>query len=238
MDISKLFEKENIKTVNTELMFRGTSGKLYKLKDTNLYRLFTLHADKGYVIVSACRSENDVQTNNRKTSKLKQSIIDSGYSYKMVQGGFIENAGKENETEVIETSFIVYNYKNDKTQDFDELYKLALKWCAEYNQDSVLVVEPNENPKYIKADGSVDFELSKDVSIEHNINSFFTRLGNKRFYFKEIKDSEPKTMNGLYIREMSGEIMVDKNGNRHYGNRRVSSDRYGRNFFSKADYNY
>lgn len=234
MDISKLFEKNVIKTVDTDLMFRGASGKLYKLRDTNLYRLFTLHADKGYVIVSACRSENDVETNNKNTNKLKQSIKESGFSYKMVQGGFVENAGTDNEKEVIETSFVVYNYKKDGTQDFDELYKLALKWCAEYNQDSVLVVAPNENPKYITANGSVDFELSKDVSIEHNINSFFTRLGNKRFYFKEIKDSEPKTMNGLYVREMSGEIMVDREGNRHYSNR----NRYSRIFSSKADYNY
>lgn len=219
MNLNKVFN--NSENDNNALMFRGKSGKLYKLTDTNLYRLFTLHADKGYIIVSACRKENDVETNNKNTQQLRRSITANGYSYKKVCGKFVEDAGTETEQEVIETSFVVYNYnyKTGTTPDFDVLYNLALKWCAEYNQDSVLVVAPNENPKCFKEDGIVDFELSKDANVEHNIDLYFTQLGNKRFKFKEIVDSEPSNLLDLHPRILSGEIMTDKDGRTHYGHR-------------------
>ena len=208
-----------IKKDNNTLMFRGKSGKLYKLTDTNLYRLFTLHADKGYIIISACREENDAKTDNDNTYQLRRSITANGYSYKKVCGKFVEDAGTETEQEVIETSFVVYNYnyKTGTTPDFDELYNLALKWCAEYNQDSVLVVAPNENPKCVKADGTVLTELSKDASIEHNINLYCTQLGNKRFVFKEIVDSTHSPLMYLHSCIRNGEILVDEYGHTHSG---------------------
>ncbi len=190
----------------------------HKIMDTSLYKLLTVHSNKGYVIVSACRGDKTMAENNANTKRLQEDISNSGWSYKIVRGGFVENKGTDEEREVTEDSFVVFNYKRgDKQSDIDALETFAIEMCGKYNQDSVLVVRPDANPMYVTSSGDIDFELSGNVSIEQNIGEYFTRLGNKRFSFNEIKDSEPKTINGMRVREMKGEIMIDANGHRHYG---------------------
>lgn len=198
--------------------YNGRVEDFTHIVDTSLYKLLTVHDDKGYIIISACRGDKSVAENNANTKQLQADINKEGWSYKLVRGGFIENKGTDEEREVTEDSFVVFNFKKaNKQSDMDALKDFALETCGKYNQDSVLIVEPGANPKYVTADGDVDFELSHSVSIEQNIGEYFTRLGNKRFAFNEIKDSEPKTMNGMRVREMKGEIMADSNGRRYYG---------------------
>ena len=139
------------------------------LEKSNAKRLIDKHTKDGYVILSACRGfedfnldssdDNDIckhnTINNKRTKELIADIQQRNFSYTPAYGGFIENNGDSNSEEVYEQSVIVYPYKKDNTYNFDELYEFALEMCKKYNQDSVLIKQPNDLPKYVKQDGIV-----------------------------------------------------------------------------------
>ena len=178
------------------------------VNETSLGRLFGKHTDSGYVIVSACRSDwsddelENRQINNTKTNDLKDDIQDKGWQYIPVKGGFIED-----NTEVVQDSFLVVNYKRKKNtpeQDFGKLKDFATEMCGKYNQDSVLVVAPNENPTYFTRTGDIDASFT-GLSVRDSVQKYFTRLGSGRS-FSFIESVQPGTINGLRSREMRGEI--------------------------------
>lgn len=195
-----------------------------KANETSLNRLFTIHTDNGYAMVSACRNDwvpykdeeddelkqklelRNRQMNNTKTEELKRDICDSGFQYIPVKGGFIEqNSGIPKE----EQSFIIVNYKRGNKipeENANELKTLAIDLCEKYNQDSVLVVEPGKKPTYYQKDGNVDFELGNGKTIRDYAQDFFTRIGgHKQFTFLESEE-QPHTLNGYRSRKMKGEI--------------------------------
>lgn len=142
-----------------------------KLQEGNpINRLMSKTMKDGFVAISACRhdwsddkEENEI-INDEKTNELLKKIRDAGYSYKRVDGGFIENQGTEQQTDVNEATFLIYAHKRGgEAADFSELKEFALELCNEYNQDSVLVCPPGENPVYLNKAGELDGEFSKDT---------------------------------------------------------------------------
>ena len=87
--------------------------ELILLEGNELIRFLGIHSKNGYAIVSACRNENSVEQNNAKTNELKEMLKKAKFSFKQVYGGFIENKGTNNEKEVYEKSFIIYNFKQN-----------------------------------------------------------------------------------------------------------------------------
>ena len=121
-----------------------------------------------------------------------EDIKQSNFSYTPIYGGFKENLGTDKETIVYERSFIVYNKdKRGNNRDFDELFNLGIEMCRKYNQDSFLVQEPNENPKYIKQDGSVDFEFSGGKVFNDISQEYFTDLHKNTHNSGDISNREP-----------------------------------------------
>ena len=99
------------------------------------------------------------------------------FSYTPVYGGFIENKGKENEENVYKRSFVVYNHHKDgSVGDFGELRQFALDMVRKYNQDSVLIQEPNGKPQYVKQKGEVDFGFDGDIAFNDLSQEYFTDL--------------------------------------------------------------
>jgi hypothetical protein len=148
-------------------------------------------------------------------------IKKSGFSYTPTYGGFIENLGSDNETTVYERSFIIYNKdKNGKNCNFNDLYKLGLELCKKYNQDSFLVQAPNENPKYIKKDGSLDFEFNGGKVFNDVSQEYFTDLHKNthkggditnrkptRFSFTEAYiNPKPQCYSERHVRWLNGEV--------------------------------
>lgn len=108
---------------------------------------------EGYVVVSACRGdwdEDDREQNNRlnneKTRELKRAAKEAGFGYVPVYGGFIENFGTDKAKDVFERSLMVFPYSNrGEKRDFSELKDWAKDMGIRFNQDAVLIKEPDED---------------------------------------------------------------------------------------------
>lgn len=205
------------------------------LSESNAKKLIDRHSNNGYIIISACRGESDFgldvskksdkeklsHINNERTKSLLRDIQSLGFSYTPCYGGFIENKGTEDETTVYEQGFIVYSNKRDGSVDFEELKDFGLAMCGKYNQDAVLIKEPNEQPAYYNRNGDVDYKFSGDVSINDITQTYFTDLhsntqgkikdGSKptRFSFTESFISpKPQCYSESHIRFSKGEIFL------------------------------
>ena len=195
-----------------------------KLNEVTIDRVLNKHGNNGMVIISANRSDLDGQTNNKNTKELIKDIRQSGFSYFPVYGGY-----HDKNSEVVdnyEPSFVVVNYdKNGNVGNIDDLKKFAIDMCGKYNQDSVLIKEPNKNHHYYDRNGKCLTNSSNKVWKNDINQEFFTSLiktndldknnpdRSKRFtydiQFKECYcNPNPCTINEKMRRKQSGEILL------------------------------
>lgn len=239
-EISQNKRKGTIKMSNNFLSeYRGrtnNNGKLVSINENNIKRIISTHSDNGYVVISPCRGGSDfginpdenqyeydklAQINAKRVKSLINDIKQSGFSYTPTYGGFIENLGTDQEKNVYERSFIVYNKdKRGNNRDFADLYDFAINMCRKYIQDSVLVQAPGETPKYVKQDGSIDFEFSggkvfNDISQEYftdlhkntHKNGDISKRKPTRFSFTEaFVNPKPQCYSERHIRWSNGEV--------------------------------
>lgn len=169
----------------------NNKGDLVSLNEVNARSLIDRHTADGYVIISPCRGGADfgldpndprqremlADINHKRVKEFVDILKQTDFSYTPVYGGFIENKGKENEENVYERSFVVYNHHKDgSVGDFGELRQFALDMARKYNQDSVLIQEPNGKPQYVKQNGEVDFGFDGDIAFNDLSQEYFTDL--------------------------------------------------------------
>ena len=222
-----------------EIRETENNAPMVSLNEINAKSLIDRHTKDGYVIISPCRGGADfgidtnnpkdkeklASINNERIKELIELIKDSGFSYTPVYGGFIENVGTPQEENVYERSFVVYPFdRKGVLQDFADLKDFAIAMANRFNQDSVLVCEPNGTPAYINKSGEVDFELGNNVEFNDLSQTYFTDLhkntdkfGNisnrksTRFSFTECYiNPAPQCYSERYSRDMSGEIFLSK----------------------------
>ena len=159
--------------------------------------------------------------NNQRVKELYNSIIENGFSFTPSYGGFIENQGTNDEETVYEKSFIIYPFnKEGKPLDFKVLYDFAIDAAKKYNQDSVLIARPGENPKYITQNGDVDMEFTGETTFNDTTETYFTDLHKNthkkglegkptRFSFHEAYiNPAPQCMSEATVRGKKGEIFI------------------------------
>ena len=164
---------------------------LVSINEVNAKSMLQRHGDSGFIVISPCRGfadfkldPNDPQSkqklseiNNQRVREMIQQIKRSGYSYTPVYGGFIENAGTEDEENVYERSFVIYNKRRDGSEsDIKKLIDFGQALAQQYNQDSFLVKARGEKPKYITQNGDVDMEFSGNTSFNDFSQEYFTDL--------------------------------------------------------------
>lgn len=183
------------------------NGKIVPINENNIKRIIATHSDNGYIVISPCRGGSDfgidptvsqyeydrlAHINRIRIKQMIEDIKKSGFSYTPTYGGFIENAGTEQETNVYERSFIIYNKdRNGNNLNFKDLYELGLNLCRKYNQDSFLVQAPGENPKYITQDGKVDFEFKNGNVFNDISQQYFTDLHKNTHKHGDISKRKP-----------------------------------------------
>lgn len=189
--------------------YRGdttNNAPMVSINEVNAKSLINRHTKDGYIIVSPCRGAQEFgldpnnpsdmrklhQINNQRVRRFIEQIKATDYSYTPVYGGFIERENTPNPEHVYERSFIIYNHdRKGNVKDFDELYKLGMEWCKEYNQDSILVQAPGEYPKYIKQDGSIDYEFTGKTKFNDFAEKYFTDLHKNTDKYKDEKGRTP-----------------------------------------------
>ena len=208
----------------------GNRADLVSLNEVNARSLIDRHTADGYVIVSPCRGGADfgldpndprqkemlADINHKRVKEFVGILKQTDFSYTPVYGGFIENKGKENEENVYERSFVVYNHhKDESVGDFGELYQFALDMARKYNQDSVLIQEPNDKPKYITKDNEIVYEFDGDFTFNDIQQRYFIDLhkgcSSTRFSFLESYiNPKPQCYGERFRRDMNGEIFLGK----------------------------
>ena len=82
-----------------------------EINESDWSRLY-YHKNNGCFMISAYRGENTEDINKQRTDELAKDIRNNELGFIRILGGFIENKGTENETEVVEESFFVPKTKD------------------------------------------------------------------------------------------------------------------------------
>lgn len=224
---------------------------LVSINEVNAKSMLQRHGDSGFIVISPCRGfadfkldPNDPQSkqklseiNNQRVREMIQQIKHSGYSYTPVYGGFIENAGTEDEENVYERSFVIYNKRRDGSEgDIKKLIDFGQALAQQYNQDSFLVKARGEKPKYITQNGDVDMEFSGNTSFNDFSQEYFTDLHKNtdkyakdnnrkptRFsYVESYINPAPQCYSERHIRSLNGEIFLTETSRRQKAQQAVN----------------
>lgn len=219
------------------------NAELVSINEINAKTMLQKHGDSGFIVISPCRGYADFkldpnnaqskqklsEINNQRIRQMISQIKSSGYSYTPVYGGFIENAGTKDEESVYERSFVVYNKRRDGSEgDMKKLIDFGQALAKEYNQDSFLVKEKGEKPKYITQDGDVDMEFSGNTSFNDFSQEYFTDLHKNtdkyanntnrkptRFsYVESYVNPAPQCYSERHVRSLNGEIFLTETSRR------------------------
>lgn len=220
-----------------EIRETQNNAPMVSINEVNAKSLIDRHTKDGYIIISPCRGYADfglnpntdkeklASINRKRVRELIELIRESGFSYTPVYGGFVENQGTDQEEIVYERSFVVYPLdRSGELQDFAELREFGIDMARRYNQDSVLVCEPNGTPAYVNQNGEIDFELSNNMAFNDVSQTYFTDLHKNTDKFKDMKDRKPTRFSFVecyvnpkpqcyserYLRDISGEIFISK----------------------------
>lgn len=211
------------------------NARKVSINEINAKSMLDRHGEAGFIVISPCRGYADFGLENTPANKEKLAHINrervkdiigiikkSGYSYTPVYGGFIENKGTDQEEQVYERSFVIYNHdRNGDIRDMSKLYDFGLYLAKKYNQDSFLVKAPGEPPKYITQNGDVDMEFSGKTTFNDLSQDYFTDLhknthkGGKmtdrpsRFSYVECYiNPAPMCLSEAHVRHVSGEVFL------------------------------
>ena len=116
----------------------------------------------------------------QRNKELESEIKASGLTYIKAKGGFIENRGTSDEKRVAEETFCVINNRYAPS----DFIKLAVYWCGMFDQDSVLITEPNP---VLRSDGHPN--AGKPIDI---IGRYYDKNGNivDEFHNATVQDAE------------------------------------------------
>lgn len=95
------------------------------------------HLEKGAVAISACRDIYSPAENSKRTKELRDKLRAEGYGYLALVGGYHEETG-----DVVETSFMVPYM--EKKESFSQFLTKMSSLGEQYEQESILVIRPNE----------------------------------------------------------------------------------------------
>lgn len=188
----------------SEELFEEDFSKYRKLDESTLNRLIKGHDKDGYVIISASRGDKTPIENNRRFDELKGKVWSLGYSYVPVFGGYKE----DDFGEVFEKSlFVLPKNKRSGNIDLEKFFSDMKELGKEYEQDSILVKYPDENPRYLElSTGELGAPFDGELLLNDVTQQYFTSLKkwNTDKYGDSIKGKPQRytfTTNEVYLRE-------------------------------------
>lgn len=230
---------EKVSKPNEDVMaiyygIKSNKNKPVLLESITLNRILKKHGVNGLIGISANRSDMPQERNIAKTKELINDIKASGFSYLPTYGGYRSPQGVEDD---YEPSFIVFNYNSDGKQcDFERLKELAIIWCKKYEQHSVLIKAPNEEPIYVDENGNkVNSRQSNEYWKNNPQKPFFTSLKSKEKVDQEIIEK----LKGKYktLCHKKGVPVTKEGFNKFYQTHLNDIDSVGKRFTYDIDFN-
>lgn len=149
-----------------DMIKRKSSNKVsldgyIRMDETSYDKLINFHAEHGFCIITAFRSEYSLSENRKRNRSLMEDLKKAGVGFIKITGGYREVIDKDNpnydkadkisgEPEKrlftsVEESLLVPNYdinKKEEFANFDDLKKLITDLGKAYEQDCVLIAPP------------------------------------------------------------------------------------------------
>ena len=156
-----------------------------QINESSLSRVWSHLNDENKVVVifTLCRNEQTESENLRLNKEAARVIRAEGFGYFWVEGGFVENQGKENEARVEEDSIFAIADIKDGKRLIDVVQVLAFEPTGYFEpQDSIAIKE-------VKADGTADIYLlnnqgHRDETFDNanigGFGEFYSRLRNDK----------------------------------------------------------
>lgn len=172
------------------------------LTESSLSRLYSKVQNHAVGAITGFRGGNTAAENEKRNRALGSYLSSKGYQLTVIDGGYIENPGTEEEKTVTEKTFFVVNPK--KGDDGGQLENELVKLGELYDQDSILTYRFGGKPTYIgtthrpDADPSFGQQYALTSTEWGNPSGpYFSRVRGRKFAFKEVRDYEPpQTVNG------------------------------------------
>ena len=224
------FETGEIEKMNKdEKSIYDRYGKDYMpLTETTMNRLVHGHNDKGYIIITAAKSENQEDGNNQRRKSLVSDLKELGYSYVPAFCGYKEE-GQEKAS--LEKSYVVFPYDiaTEKYDDFDNFRKNLINLGKKFKQEGILVKEDGKNPICIQCDTGEPYEGDEGftgVIFDHADDEYFTALkkhkdmhlsgknrahknvSSRRFTFEAYIDEQPHQIMSGHARYSLNEFVI------------------------------
>lgn len=160
-----------------------------KESGANLSRLLSHIKNDSVAFITAFRSEYSRNENEKRNKILARDLINAGYSYIKVIGGYKDD---ENAEPVTEDSFAVILTDQDPKKQ-NEFFNDMLNFAKNFEQDSVLISladKQNIPPASYTPNGEIKYgPFKKDINI-HDIEDYFTKIHGHKFRLKNFTESE------------------------------------------------
>ena len=141
------------------------------------------HGKDGMVILSADREERTPEENYAKRHELLGDIKNRNLSYIVVYGGYRDINTTPPKTANGETSFVLPAHdRNGNPVPWEELESFAKEMCGKYDQESVLVQPPGQNPRWIDRDGNAVVEFDGPTVKNDLKQQYFSSLIKSKHY--------------------------------------------------------
>jgi len=167
--------------------------------EASLSRVYSHTQKRNIAIISAQRQQYTKRENDKRTAELKTDIRRSGFGFLTVKGKYEEINPETNQKETVtETSFLIIGPEND---DKNKTKQFAISLGKKYQQDSVLIKQPNDDKAYLVGTNSTGFPgLGKKQPLgkwhPNRTSEYMTALKgtkNKTFVFENIKFETSKS---------------------------------------------
>lgn len=176
--------------------------------ESNLSRVHS-HLKNGHIAISASRDTYNNRENSQRTSQLKRDVRNLGYGFVVLAGGFKEENEDKTSVDVVEQSLLIPYIKNKGT--FEEFIEIFHSLANKFEQDAILVVEPNGKKYYLDKNKNIDVEFA-NTNFSADDAKYFSALakGNHRkrkWAFEGIVI--PDTTAGKHIAHTKGMIVTN-----------------------------
>lgn len=192
----------------------GWSGvnnqKMIPLNEISMSRLLGKQFEGAFAIVSASSCRKTPEENDMCAKEMYSTIRNSGFCFIPAFGGFSEidvKTGEQVNYTYKTLAIILCHDRDGKEIPFQRLYDFVINLGEKYEQESVIIKSPQENPKYIVTTAR---ELN-DLTQMHfaNMASKLSSVGKNRFSFtRQYLNPTFETLFEGHRRFLRGELFL------------------------------
>jgi hypothetical protein len=137
------------------------------------------HTHNGFFCISAFRNEYSRKENIQRHKELCSLIKAQGLGYITLIGGYVENQGQPDQTEVKELSVLV-PYLNRVILSYEKFFAIATSLRDRFQQDGILYCEADEVVREYKSSGEI---ISYGKFRVNNLAKYFSAVRGRKFEY-------------------------------------------------------